>query len=246
MYDYSIKIFDVTIQKISEQSILKIAQDFISSNRKGTICYVNVNSLNIAYNNNKLKSYLSTFDTLHPDGIGVFLASKLLYGKNGLAKRITGSDFYVELIQESLKNHWSFFFFGDTDKTLNKISKYNSGLIIKGFCNGFNYNNDELIKYINTSKPDILIVGLGSPKQEEWVVTNKDNINAQVIIAVGDGIKVFAGNKKRGPKILQKLGLEWFIRFLYEPKRLWKRYFIGIPLFIFRVIRYKFSSEFKG
>jgi N-acetylglucosaminyldiphosphoundecaprenol N-acetyl-beta-D-mannosaminyltransferase len=67
-----------------------------------------------------------------------------------------------------------------------------------------------------------------------------------VIIAVGDGIKVFAGNKRRGPKILQKLGLEWFVRFIFEPKRLWKRYLFGIPLFIFRVIKFKFMNTKTG
>jgi N-acetylglucosaminyldiphosphoundecaprenol N-acetyl-beta-D-mannosaminyltransferase len=177
---------------------------------------------------------------VHPDGIGVFLASKFLYGKNGFTKRITGSDFYIELIKGSLKNNWSFFFFGDTDETLSKISKTNPDLFVKGFCNGFNFNNDKLIKDINTAKPDILIVGLGSPKQEDWIVTNRDNVNAKVIVAVGDGIKVFAGTKKRGTKLVRILGLEWFVRLINEPKRLWKRYLIGIPLFIFRILYYKF------
>ena len=65
-------------------------------------------------------------------------------------------------------------------------------------------------------------------------------------MSVGDGIKVFAGTKKRGPKFLQKIGLEWIVRLFFEPKRLWKRYFIGIPLFIFRVIKYKFMNLKAG
>ncbi len=243
MSEDSLKIFDVLINKLSEQDLLQIIQNFISLNQKGTVNYVNANSLNLVYKDDKMKKYLYGFNILHPDGLGIFLASKFLYGKNGFTKRITGSDFYIELIKESLKNNWSFFFFGDTDETLRKISQANSNLKVKGFCNGFNFNNDELINNINTAKPDILIVGLGSPKQEDWVVTNRDKVNTKVIIAVGDGIKVFAGTKKRGNKLIRILGLEWFVRLINEPKRLWKRYIIGIPLFILRILKYKLFKQ---
>lgn len=241
-----LKIFDVSIKKLSEQDLLKIVQNFISLNQKGTVSYVNANSLNLVYKDDKMKKYLSGFNILHPDGLGIFLASKFLYGKDGFAARMTGSDFYIELIKESLKNKWSFFFFGDTNETLSKISNTNPGLNVKGWCNGFNFNENELINNINTAKPDILIVGLGSPKQEEWIIGNKDKINSKVIIAVGDGIKVFSGTKKRGNKLVRRLGLEWVVRLINEPKRLWKRYLIGIPLFIFRVIRFKLTSNKFG
>lgn len=246
MKNSKLDILHIGISKVDYSDILKSITRTYAEEKQIILTGANVNTINLALKNLKYGKVLSKFDIIHPDGIGVFLASKFIYGKNGFAKRITGSDFYIELIKHSLKNNWSFFFFGDTDKTLNKISKSNSGLIIKGFCNGFNYNNDELIKYINTSKPDILIVGLGSPKQEEWVVTNKDNINAQVIIAVGDGIKVFADTKKRGPKIIRMLGMEWLVRLFFEPRRLWKRYLIGIPLFILRVIRFKLTLNKFG
>jgi len=175
--------------------------------------------------------------------MGIFLTSRFLYGNNGFPSRITGSDFYVELIKHSIKNNWSFFFLGDKETTLNKISLASPGIIIKGLYNGYNLNNEELVDNINITKPDILIVGMGSPKQEEWIIKNKDQIITKVIIAVGDGIKIFAGIKRRGPKIIQLAGLEWFVRLIFEPKRLWKRYLIGIPLFIYRLFKYKFTSQ---
>ncbi|HCY74566.1 MAG TPA: hypothetical protein DHV28_01475 [Ignavibacteriales bacterium] len=239
-------ILYVEISKVDYSDIIISIKNSLKVGQPIIITGANVNTINLALENLKFGEVLSKFNLVHPDGIGVFLASKFLYGKNGFTKRINGSDFYTELIKESLKNNWSYFFFGDTDETLTKISKANPDLCVKGFCNGFNFINDELIKNINTAKPDILIVGLGSPKQEDWIVNNKENVNTKVIIAVGDGIKVFAGTKKRGPKIIQKIGLEWFVRFLYEPKRLWKRYFIGIPLFIFRVMKFKFMNTKTG
>lgn len=236
----NLDILYLEISKVDYSDILISIKNTFLEGKQIIITGANVNTINLALENLKFGEVLSKFNLVHPDGIGVFLASKFLYGKNGFTKRITGSDFYIELIKESLKHNWSFFFFGDTDETLSKISKANPGLCVKGFCNGFNFNNDELIKNINTAKPDILIVGLGSPKQEDWIVTNRDKINTKIIIAVGDGIKVFAGTKKRGTKLVRILGLEWFVRLINEPKRLWRRYLIGIPLFIFRILYYKF------
>lgn len=236
-------ILYVEISKVDYSDIQISIKNTFLEGKQIVITGANVNTINLALEKLKFREVLSKFNLVHPDGIGVFLASKFLYGKNGFSKRITGSDFYIELIKESLKNNWSFFFFGDTDETLSKISKANPDLYVKGFCNGFNFNNDKLIKDINTAKPDILIVGLGSPKQEDWIVTNRDNVNAKVIVAVGDGIKVFAGTKKRGTKLVRILGLEWFVRLINEPKRLWKRYIIGIPLFILRVLKYKLFKQ---
>jgi len=236
-------ILYVEISKVDYSDIQILIKNTFLEGKRIVITGANVSTINLALEKLKFREVLSKFNLVHPDGIGVFLASKFLYGKNGFSKRITGSDFYIELIKESLKNNWSFFFFGDTDETLSKISKANPDLYVKGFCNGFNFNNDKLIKDINTAKPDILIVGLGSPKQEDWIVTNRDNVNAKVIVAVGDGIKVFAGTKKRGTKLVRILGLEWFVRLINEPKRLWKRYIIGIPLFILRVLKYKLFKQ---
>ena len=125
------------------------------------------------------------------------------------------------------------------------LEKYlqHTDIVIAGYNNGFAYENDKLLGMINKSKPDILVVGMGSPKQEEWIMNCKGNLDVKIIIAVGDGIKVFSGTKKRGPKVIQKLGLEWLVRLFFEPKRLWKRYLIGIPLFFIRLIKIYFTRN---
>lgn len=241
-----LNILHVGISKLDYFEILASIENIFKEKKQIILTGVNVNTINLALQNLTFGEVLIKFNILHPDGIGVFLASKFLYGKNGFSKRISGSDFYVELIKKSLKENWSFFFFGDSDETLKRISKKHPDSRITGYCNGFNYNLNELIIKINKSNPDILIVGLGSPKQEQWIIENKKDIRAKVIIAVGDGIKVFAGTKKRGPKFLRALGMEWLVRMFFDPKRLWKRYLIGNPLFIFRVIKFKFMNAKTG
>lgn len=243
MINKNLNILGTQIRKINYSEIIVEVNNSINEQCQTTFTGANVNTINLAISNIGLLKLFNKINIIYPDGTGVFLASKFLFGKDGFSSRITGSDFYHHLIECSLKNNWSIYFFGDRDETLNKISETNPDLIVKGFCNGFVYKDDLLIRDINNSKADILIVGLGSPKQEEWIIANEDKITAKAIIAVGDGIKVFAGTKKRGPKILQKLGLEWTVRLAFEPKRLWKRYLIGNPLFIVRILKYKFFNK---
>ncbi len=238
-----INILNVKLSKVCYSDLLNLINQSINRLSTITITYCNAHIINLSVNNKSLGKTLNKIDVVHPDGIGIFLASKFLYGKNGFNSRFTGSDFYLHLIDYAVKQNWSFYFFGDEEKTLEKISTNYSELKIAGLCNGFTFNQNEIIDEINDANPDILIVGLGSPKQEEWVIENKGQVKAKVIIAVGEGIKVFAGTKKRGSKIVRFFGFEWLIRLINEPKRLWKRYLIGNPLFIISILKFKFIKR---
>lgn len=237
----TLELLGINFNKLSYEEILDAIQLSVSTRKQLTICYANVNSINLSISEVKVTQLLSEFNIVHPDGFGVFLGSKILYGKDGLNYRLNGSDLYHRLINDCKNYNYKLFFFGDKNETLNQIKIKHTQLNVVGMQTGFEFDSISTLNKINQSGPDILIVGLGSPKQEEWIIANRDKINTNVIISVGDGIKVFAGTKKRGPKLLQMLGLEWLVRLYFEPKRLWKRYFIGIPLFIFRVIKLKLS-----
>lgn len=239
----NIELFGIKLQNISYSEILDSIQQAIQNQKQLIICYVNVNSVNYSIVNNKIKNLYPNFDIVHADGFGVFLGANILFGKGGLSYRLSGSDLYEKLINVCKINNYKIFFFGDRNETLNQIKVKHPQLYVVGIQNGFEFDSTPIISYINQKDPDILIVGLGTPKQEEWIAQNKQSINTRVIISVGDGIKVFSGTKKRGPKFLQIIGLEWLVRLFFEPKRLWKRYFIGIPLFIFRIIKYKFMNS---
>lgn len=242
----NIDLFGIKLQNISYSEILESIQQAIQNQKQLKICYVNVNSINYSIVNDKIKYLYPNFDIVHADGLGVFLGTKILNGKRGLSYRLSGSDLYEKLINVCKINNYKIFFFGDRTETLNQIIIKHPQLNVVGTQNGFEFDSTSVISYINQNDPDILIIGLGTPKQEEWIVQNKQELKMSVIISVGDGIKVFSGTKKRGPKFLQIIGLEWLVRLLFEPKRLWKRYFIGIPLFIFRIIKFKLMNTKTG
>lgn len=235
-----LNIFGLRICKISYYKLLDEIKTALLVNNKLTITGANVHTLNLSKKDDEFSRVLERINIIHPDGIGIFFASKILFGKEGFPSRITGSDFYDILIETAKKNNWSFYFFGDTPDTLNRIKLTHPEIIVKGICNGFDYKDEKLINNINNANSDILIVGLGSPTQEKWVVENLKSIRINVIIAVGEGIKVFSGTKKRGSKFIRNFGLEWLVRIIHEPKRLWKRYVLGIPLFFYRLMKYKF------
>jgi N-acetylglucosaminyldiphosphoundecaprenol N-acetyl-beta-D-mannosaminyltransferase len=103
----------------------------------------------------------------------------------------------------------------------------------------------EIVEKIRISNSDILFIGLGTPFQELWLSKFNNTIDIPVQIAVGSGIDFISGNIKRAPKIMQKLGFEWLFRLFIEPKRLWKRYILGIPIFIFQLLLFKLKLVFK-
>lgn len=232
----NIIINKVKIDNIGYTGLTALIHQAIDTKKQISIAYANANTINLTYKDKKLIDTLNSFDIIHPDGSGVYFASRYLYKDSGLQQKFTGSDLYPILAEYAINNNWKIFFFGHDDDTLSRISQNIPGLIITGMHNGYVYNDLEIINQINSSQSDILIVGLGTPLQENWVNKFKDKLNCKVIICVGDGIKVFAGNKKRGPTLLRKFGLEWLARYSTNPIKYFKRYIIGNPLFLYRII----------
>ena len=245
MFNSRIKIFGLNINVINYDDLLNFINDTVSSGAKKYIAYANAHVLNGIYCAEEYKNFMSGFDIIYPDGIGIYFASKFIFGKTGLKKRFNGSDFYPLLASKAIEKKWKVFFFGHHNSTLEKISSHYPEINIAGINEGYDFIDEEVVKKINAASPDLLVIGLGFPKQEIWLAKNMDKINAKVSIIVGDGIKVFAGTKRRGPKILRALGLEWLYRLILYPFLYSKRYIIGNPLFLYRIFKYKLSNLSK-
>jgi len=187
---------------------------------------------------------------LIPDGTGVVLASKILGGQ--IQERVTGSDIFNGVLTELNKSDgFSVFFLGSTDGTLNFIRNRMelefpnvkiAGTYSPPYKPEFDYADDQhMIQVVNDVCPDVLWVGMTAPKQEKWIYQNKDKLNVKFIGAIGAVFDFYAGNVKRAPAVVQKMGLEWLHRFLQEPRRLWKRNIISTPKFLTMVLRERFK-----
>jgi len=237
-----LNILGLNIDNVNYIDLLKSVSDKLNSNETLVLTYANTHTLNLTYQKPDLLKYYTAFNLVHPDGIGVYFASKILYGKNGFKERITGSDFYIQLKKLISEKNLKLFIFGDTQETLNKVLRESSEINNLQVKAGFDFDTGSVIESINSFAPDILLIGLGAPLQEKWVYENLSKLNYKIIICVGEGIRIFSGTKVRGPEFLRKLGLEWLVRYLSKPAVYFKRYIIGNPLFIFRILKQKFNG----
>lgn len=200
---------------------------------------INPHSYCVAKTDPQFQQALQASDVLLPDGIGIVYATKWLAGKR--IKKIAGSDLHIHLIQKANKEGLKIFYLGASQETLEKIMNRLSieqpncisGFYSPPFKTEFSQeDNEQMMAAINAFAPDILFVGMTAPKQEKWVHAYKSQINANIICSIGAVFDFYAGTVKRPSALWINLGLEWLIRFLGEPKRLFKRNFISSSIFL--------------
>lgn len=218
--------------------------------QKNVISTINTYSFLAAEKNKVFKQALLESNVLLPDGQGIVWATNLLYKKR--IKKIAGHDIFIFLLNHLNENSGSCFFLGSSEETLLKIreriSSDFSNIKVDAYSPPFKdkfsvVESNGMINKINGFAPDILFVGMTAPKQEKWVLENKDKIKSSTIASIGAVFDFYAGNVKRPSKFWIDLGLEWFIRFFQEPKRLFKRNLYSI-LFIIKIFRAKISRQF--
>jgi N-acetylglucosaminyldiphosphoundecaprenol N-acetyl-beta-D-mannosaminyltransferase len=241
MNERTFPFFGITVSSITYEELISHVHAARAAKKQVLITYLNQHVANLLSGDECFRNAIAKFHIIHPDGVGIWLALKFLFGSRFQTTRMTGSDFYSILLSDAEKENTRFFFFGDTESTLHALKKRVNMSVIAGTAPGFAFDTDSVIRQINSSGASVLLVGIGSPLQEQWIATNHASISVPVIIAVGEGLRVIAGTKKRGPVWIQKLGLEWLIRLLFQPKRLWRRYVLGIPLFVLRVFNEKLN-----
>lgn len=240
-------ILSISITTDDKEVIIKTLKDLIQNGNRGKVlACANPHVIIEALKDNDFFNALCSFDIVLPDGIGIVFASKML--KKGINKRVSGPDIFVELTEHlnTQNKRYRYFFLGSTEEVLAKIKENMKqlfpnievvGVYSPPFGDFSTDENESIIGVINNATPDVLWVGMTAPKQEKWIYENKDKLNVPLIGAIGAAFDFFAGTKKRAPKWAQKLGLEWLIRFLREPKRLWRRNLVSSPLFLFLVLK---------
>lgn len=198
--------------------------------------------------NSKLNNCFLNSDIITADGISIVNGIKFLYKEK--VSRITGVDLMYSVIEMSIKNNYSMYFWGSSDSTLHKIANIlnrKNYFNIAGLSNGFaDYKNaNEIIKYLEDKRPNVIFLGMNSPQKEYLSIILKNRGVANLILSVGGSFEVFVGNKKRSPIFLQKLGLEWLFRLIQEPLRLGKRYLITNIKFVYLLLSEKILKNNK-
>ncbi|MCR5650494.1 MAG: WecB/TagA/CpsF family glycosyltransferase [Lachnospiraceae bacterium] len=221
---------------------LNSAADHVIKNRDDLagayVCFSNVHTTVMAFKNDAYREALRGAKLVFPDGFPIAKEQR----RKGFeeAERIAGPDFMKEIFERSADGSISHYFYGSTDETLKKLTgnlkeKYPriniAGMYSPPFRKLTDEEIDNDINMINDSDADFVWIGLGAPKQELFMQKTGGRVNA-LMFGVGAGFAFHAGTKKRAPKFMQKLGLEWLFRLLSDPKRLFGRYFVTNTQFL--------------
>lgn len=200
--------------------------------------FINVHSINLSISNPTFFNQLSNANALFADGSGMRLAAKkagfLLNGNNN------GTDMLPHLCRSCVESNQSLYFFGAkpgiAKQAASALCNQFPGLNIAGTEHGYNEDNnaEQIIKSINNSGCDILLVAMGSPVQEQWLLEHRDKLQCKTALAVGGLFDFYSGNISRSPMWLREIGMEWVWRLLQEPRAKFNRYVIGNPLFLYR------------
>lgn len=224
------EILKTNINVTNMQDTLAYIGARIDALRGSYICVSNVHTTVMSYESEHYRTVQNSAAMALPDGGPLSKYSRFAGFRN--AERVTGPDLMVELFRISAQKGYRHFFYGSTQETLDDmrtaLRRDYPGIVVAGmYAPPFRPLTEEedqkIIALINDARPDFIWVGLGAPKQEEWMYDHRGALNA-VSVGVGAGFDYLAGHIRRAPRIMQALCLEWLYRLLQDPKRLWKRY----------------------
>ncbi|WP_079506648.1 WecB/TagA/CpsF family glycosyltransferase [Mesobacillus jeotgali] len=238
-----VDILDIPFMNVKFNEMVNETVQRIKTTTKTFIVTANPEIVMYAKRNDLYKMSLMVADFIVPDGYGILLGSKIL--KSPLQERVTGFDLTIKLLELAAENGWSIFLLGGTEETNEKaanniLHKY-PGITLAGRHHGFfDDSEEEIIEKVKSSKPDIVLVAMGFPKQEQWISSHLRLFEKGIFIGVGGTIDVLAGTVKRAPLFWRKSNLEWLYRLIKQPSR-WKR-MLFLPLFVLYVIKSRFKK----
>ena len=244
-------IGSILIDDLSWDESLETVADLIRRRSGGYVLTPNVDHVVLTEADPELREIYHQADAVFCDGAPLLWAARFL--GTPLRAKVSGSDFLVRFCSLAARRGYRIFFLGGKENaaeiTAHHLTRHNPGLKIEGIYSpprGFELDlqeNARVIEKINRVRPDILFVGLGTPKQEKWIYQNRHLYRAGVSFPVGAGFDFVSGKSPRAPYWMQQTSLEWFWRLLQEPGRLSRRY-LGRDLQFFPIIyRQKYHGK---
>jgi len=200
---------------------LDCVSEAVASRRKSFWVAINPIKVYRAWRVPVLWHLLRQIDVGICDGVGISIASKILYGQS--IKRITGCDLFFRILALAAQREWGVYLLGASPEVnaaaSRELQKRYPGLRIVGSQDGYFRDSQEVVEQINASEADLLFVAMGSPKQEEWIARHRAAINASFCMGVGGSFDVAAGRIKRAPRVFRMTGTEFLFRFVLEPRK---------------------------
>lgn len=240
----SFKLFGVRISNVSMQdAIEQIMSDLArpAGAKLKRVAFVNADCVNKYVTDKRYFSALTQSDYVYADGIGVRIAAR--WHNARLLDNVNGTDMFPQLCKQLSKQSKKVFLYGGSHDVVSRVAQKLQDefplLEVVGALDGFSLMNDApaVCDQINASNADIVFVAKGAPLQERWLQDNAHQIHAKVAVGVGGLFDFYSGHVTRAPILLRELSLEWVWRLMMQPKDKAKRYLLGNPLFLAKVLR---------
>lgn len=244
-------ILKVKISAIDMEDACLLLEEAVLKRQKKYVCVCPVSTIMECGRNKLALTSVNRADIVTPDGMPVVWLGKLLGHKN--TRRVYGPELMGKICAISARKGYKNYFYGSSQAVLarleEKLSSRYPGLIISGsfsppFREVTKEEDDKIADAINRCGPDIVWVGLGSPKQDIWMYEHRQMINAPLLVGVGAAFDFLSGSKPQAPRWIGNIGLEWLFRLAVEPNRLWRRYLIDGTLFICYAAKELFLKRF--
>lgn len=236
-----IEMMGCQIDNLSMDETLQKIDGFIKRGSPQQHVVVNVDKIVKAHRDPDLRRIINDCSLVSADGMPVVWASRLL-GK-GLKERVAGIDLFEALMKRAAEQGWRVFLLGATQEVVAGVKdlyeKKYPGLTVAGFRNGYWRPDEErgVVEQIKAARADLLFVAISSPKKEQFLGAYQGEMKVPFAMGVGGTFDVAVGKVKRAPLWMQRSGLEWFFRFLQEPRRMFRRYFVDDVAFLWLLVK---------
>lgn len=230
------------IQEATPYELVDYLLALLRAHKKATLLYANTNF--IVNCRHLLGKFFDDSVIIVNDGVGLDIAARLSHGRSFKAN-LNGTDFTPYMLRESGRP-LRIFLFGGKPRVVSKAACFveqELGQVVVGYSDGYASRDDDaaLIEKINASGAEVLLVALGNPLQEQWIMQHRDSLQVGLVSGVGALFDFWAGDKPRAPEFIQRMRMEWFYRLCLEPKRLIKRYTLDILVFLGACFKYRKS-----
>lgn len=226
----------ITVSPLRIPQLNQLACEATSKHQKVVIACHNLHSLYILHHNEDMRTFHSRLvDHVHIDGMGIVLLGRLLGYPLRREHRVTYLDWIKPLLEEAGNRNWRVFYVGMRESICTQVREVLGRLVPNLQCGVAHWDiehvresvlKDKILQAVNSFKPHILLVGLGMPRQEKWVLDNHDKVDVNVILPCGAAMDYLAGAVPTPPRWTGRYGVEWLFRLLSEPRHLWRRYLV--------------------
>ena len=223
-------VLGVPVSRLPLEALLNLAVERIRAGRKTLFTTANAHSIVVAQRLPEFRSHFQQADAVLPDGVSTVWGVRASGGSIG--GRVAGPDFFEAFLGRAEQSSLSIYLMGASDETLERLASRCRArwprLVIKGtrappFGEISAQASEELVEAVNRARPDALFVAMTAPKQELWLSRYLRHLEVGFAMGVGAAFDFLAGNRRRAPRLVGQLGIEWLYRLLHEPRRLWRR-----------------------